>query len=34
MTDKKNEVWDEVPNSATPRVEPKDNSKHQCDKNG
>ena len=32
MTDKKNEVWDEVPNSATPRVEPKDNSKHQFDK--
>ena len=32
MTDHKNEVWDEVPTDATPRVEPKKTPEHQFDK--
>ena len=32
MNNHKNEVWDEVPTDATPRVEPKKTSEHQFDK--
>ena len=32
MINHKNEVWDEVPTDATPRVEPKKTSEHQFDK--